>query len=330
MKKYKKVLIGGTFDRLHVGHKAFIKASLSLGEELVLGLTSDEYVRNKKKIRNALSFTDRKKELEDFLSELSALERVEIKKIEKNEIPDHLEEKLDVIIVTQNTLQGAESLNTAREKKGLPPLPIVVVPLVKGQGDIVVSSTRIRNSEIDRKGNLLLPHISQSYVLTPSLRKDLKKPLGRLLVTEKERRDAFSEDSITVGDVTTKTFLDLGLYPKIAVIDFVVRREPAFSNIKDLGFTGGESVYTVENASSTIAGEIFAVLSHIHRNPNSKTAVVKVIGEEDLTVLPVLLTAPLGFSVFYGQPGEGIICIQIDEKTKLLASKIISRFSRAN
>ena len=42
--KYKKVATGGTFDHIHAGHRRLLEKSFEVGEEVVIGLTSDEFV----------------------------------------------------------------------------------------------------------------------------------------------------------------------------------------------------------------------------------------------------------------------------------------------
>lgn len=37
-KQYKKVCLGGTFDRIHGGHKLFLTHAMSISEELVIGV----------------------------------------------------------------------------------------------------------------------------------------------------------------------------------------------------------------------------------------------------------------------------------------------------
>ncbi|MBI3955269.1 adenylyltransferase/cytidyltransferase family protein, partial [Candidatus Gottesmanbacteria bacterium] len=86
-KNYKTVAIGGTFDRLHKGHRYFIKQTFYYAQKVIIGLTSDEFV--KAKISNFKSparitarsvaggqfsnkiqsenFQTRRKELEEFL-----------------------------------------------------------------------------------------------------------------------------------------------------------------------------------------------------------------------------------------------------------------------
>lgn len=40
---------------------------------------------------------------------------------------------------------------------------------------------------------------------------------------------------------------------------------------------------------------------------------ILVDGEEDLAVLPCILTAPSGSLVLYGQPGEGLVVCEVDK-----------------
>lgn len=47
--KGKKVLVGGCFDLLHIGHLKFLKAAKKEGEILIVALESDEFIRKKKK-----------------------------------------------------------------------------------------------------------------------------------------------------------------------------------------------------------------------------------------------------------------------------------------
>ena len=67
--------------------------------------------------------------------------------------PGALDEDLDAIIVSEETEKVASELNKKRALKDLNPLDIVTVSLILDKKGEKISSTRIRNFEIDREGN---------------------------------------------------------------------------------------------------------------------------------------------------------------------------------
>jgi len=177
-KKFKTAVIGGTFDHLHIGHKEFIRFALNLSEKLIVGLTSDEYV-NKSKVKSQRSklenFEERKDSLENFLNKEQALNRVKIFKIE-DVFGITLDKEFDVnaIIVVDKTLAGAKSINEKRKEIGLPPLEIVVAPSAVAEDGEEISSSRIRNGEINREGKLWInpEWTTQALTLPDSLRQE--------------------------------------------------------------------------------------------------------------------------------------------------------------
>ena len=40
---FRKIVVGGTFDGLHKGHKSVLKTAFENADEVVVGLTSDEF-----------------------------------------------------------------------------------------------------------------------------------------------------------------------------------------------------------------------------------------------------------------------------------------------
>ncbi len=66
MSKYKHAAVGGTFDILHVGHKHLLENSFQISEEVVIGVTSDNFVNklNKKVLNNYDTRTDN---IRDFI-----------------------------------------------------------------------------------------------------------------------------------------------------------------------------------------------------------------------------------------------------------------------
>lgn len=69
-KKKKKVMIFGTFDGLHPGHKFFIRESARIGIELIVVLSSDNYIQSMKKTK-PINLYARRKALLDECSEVN-------------------------------------------------------------------------------------------------------------------------------------------------------------------------------------------------------------------------------------------------------------------
>ena len=42
--RFKRVATGGTFDHIHAGHRQLLEKSFEAGDEVIIGLTSDEFV----------------------------------------------------------------------------------------------------------------------------------------------------------------------------------------------------------------------------------------------------------------------------------------------
>ena len=346
-KKFKTAVLGGTFDHFHKGHKKLIAHGLSVSKRLVIGVTSDEYVKNLKSLHSAgsgqeisnlkniyqnsrsfESFIVRKKNIEDYLNQ-NAKNRYKIVKID-----DMFGTTLDknfpanAIVVSKETLKGAQIINMHRQEKNLSPLEIIIQNPVIAQNGGPISSFRIRKGEIDREGKLYIDPdwLSKILYLPAYLRTELKNPLGKLF--EKMKTADFKNNFfITVGDETTKTFNKLSRSPNIAVIDYKVARKKKYNKLKELGFSGNQRIYEVKNPPGSLSKELFNLIKNIFENITCQDhIIIQIDGEEDLSVLPLILVAPLGASIFYGQPNKGIVEVRIEEETKAKTRFLLSRF----
>ena len=152
MKKYTKVCLGGTFDRIHIGHEKLLKIAFEVGDEVIIGLTSDTKAKKGRGNEKLSSFKNRYTNLETFLTKKFD-NNFSIVKLDDDWGPGALDEDLDAIIVSEETEKVASELNKKRALKGLNPLDIVTVSLILDKKGEKISSTRIRNFEIDREGN---------------------------------------------------------------------------------------------------------------------------------------------------------------------------------
>ena len=69
--------------------------------------------------------------------------------------PTVLTRDVQAIVTTDVTKGNCIKINELRRSKGMPLLEIIVVPLVEDQQGKVISSTRIREGEIDINGKKL-------------------------------------------------------------------------------------------------------------------------------------------------------------------------------
>ncbi len=349
---YNVVAIAGTFDRLHRGHEWFIKQAYSTGSKVIIGLTSDRYVQRKIKDKKSNikyqinSFEERERELESFLKRNKLLARSEIVKIHDVYGPAGENSEIEAIVATSETLAGARQVNKRRREYGFRPLKIISIPLVKAQDQIRISSTRIRNGEIDRQGLVFSRIKAFGKPVVSSLRLALKKPLGELIrgdadnprkiakIIEKKVRQDKPTIICTVGDIATKICNQVKMPINLAIVDFRVNRIKRFRGFEELGFsrislTQKELIQRVKNPPGHMTHSlVLAVKRAINKIIlTGKRKIIRVIGEEDLAGVPAILLSPLGSVVLYGQPGKGIVLVEVTEEKKKELLNLIQRYN---
>lgn len=152
MKKYSKVCLGGTFDKIHLGHESLLRAAFSLSDEVIVGLTSDRRAKINRSEEHINPYSERFESLNEFISN-NFKSNYSIVALNDNWGPGVFDESLNAIIVSEETEKVAIELNVNRKLKGLKELEIVVVPLVLANDGRRISSTRIRNKEINIEGS---------------------------------------------------------------------------------------------------------------------------------------------------------------------------------
>jgi uncharacterized protein (UPF0218 family) len=167
----------------------------------------------------------------------------------------------------------------------------------------------------------------KTLVLLPSLRRELKKPLGVLYKGSPEknliRLLKFLKCRETplfavVGDFSAKNILDSGLNPNIIVVDNrIMRNYIAFLN------PANRRVINVKNPAGRINSIVWEALKTAVTLKSDVSVIVE--GEEDLLVLPLISLMPLGSVIIYGQPSEGMVVLEVSKEQKRWTHNFLAR-----
>jgi len=158
-------------------------------------------------------------------------------------------------------------------------------------------------------------------ILPEEHRRLFKDPFGILFRSMDEVIPlVYGKTVYTVGDVVTHNLQKKGIRPDVAIVDGYTMRSPC----RKMPAVHGDCIQ-VKNPAGAITDDLIRALELAVRNTPS-TIVVE--GEEDLAVIPLVLTAPDGAIVLYGQPGEGIVLRVIDNEARITAQQLLSHFTR--
>ncbi|KAK1323400.1 Phosphopantetheine adenylyltransferase [Acorus calamus] len=133
---YGAVVLGGTFDRLHDGHRRLLKASANLvRDRIVVGVCAGPMLVKKELAHLIEPLEVRMKAVEDYIKSIKPDLTVEVKPIVDPYGPAIVDDMLDAIIVSKETLAGGLAVNKRRAEKGLKSLKVEVVDLLAGGTD---------------------------------------------------------------------------------------------------------------------------------------------------------------------------------------------------
>jgi pantetheine-phosphate adenylyltransferase len=154
MSEFSLIATGGTFDIIHRGHLTLLSTAFTISDKVIIGLTSDELAEKKGK----LTINQYEKRLENLTTVISKEfpnATFQINKLDNDFGPAVLEKEVEALIVSDETSNQGPILNQLRAEKKLPPVKIITVPMFLAKDGTRISTTRIKNSEIDTEGNLL-------------------------------------------------------------------------------------------------------------------------------------------------------------------------------
>jgi pantetheine-phosphate adenylyltransferase len=163
-------ILGGTFTPIHNGHRALLHKAFQTASHdspddghVVVGLTASalaEQTRSQAGHSAHLGdFEARRDALDAELAGLGAAYSAsyEIIRLEDTQGPAATRPDVDALVVSPEAKaqRRAHSINEQRVADGLPRLEIHTAPFVVAEDGTRISSTRIRNGEIDEHGRLI-------------------------------------------------------------------------------------------------------------------------------------------------------------------------------
>ena len=182
--------------------------------------------------------------------------------------------------------------------------------------------------------------------LPDDLRGEFKEPFGPVFTDARELLAESEGLLVAIGDVVTYHLTDAGRVPNVAVLDGYTERTPVEETVRE-GTSSEVYDERVEatNPAATLTTEVLVALADAlpepgtaddadeaesiegggHGDSGPGSTVIDVDGEEDLLTLPAIVAAPDGTSVVYGQPGEGMVRVPVDDGTRSRARGLVER-----
>ncbi|XP_066596883.1 bifunctional coenzyme A synthase isoform X2 [Prorops nasuta] len=146
-KLYKNVVLGGTFDRLHNGHKIFLtEAIIHCSQKLTVGVTDTNMLSSKLLWELIEPCSNRIMNVKDFLEDVDSSLIYDILPIDDMYGPTKSDPNLDMIVVSEETERGGEKVNEYRAKLSMNILDIHIVKLLSDQKSKPYEEKKISSS----------------------------------------------------------------------------------------------------------------------------------------------------------------------------------------
>lgn len=149
-----KVVVGGTFECLHDGHRKLLKKAFEVanGGAVDIGLTSNEMANQRE--RHIPDYSIRERKLQAYLENISS-EGQTFNIIQLDEpYGKTLDVDYDIIVISPETYPVALKINSIRKERDKKDISIIEVNFALADDEKPISSTRIADGEIDIHGHL--------------------------------------------------------------------------------------------------------------------------------------------------------------------------------
>ena len=163
--QFQKVSVGGTFDRLHAGHRLLLTAAVAVTASdgtLYIGVTGEELLKTKTHKHKIEPYEVRAANAESFVRKIKAPgyifseETIIVGPLDGAPPLAATVADMSALVVSRETIEGADAVNAMRLDNGFEKLTLVAVGVIGGSGDTIeekeknkLSSSALRAEEVE-------------------------------------------------------------------------------------------------------------------------------------------------------------------------------------
>lgn len=156
----KRVFTSGSFDLFHIGHLNILEKSAALGDELIVGVSTDELIEHYKGMRPIIPYEQRAR----IVASIKCVTKV-VKQTRLTEIAQLQRENIDIVTIGDDWkgkyLEGLEWM------KRQPGKEVVYFPYTPG-----VSTTQIKSTIIKSASDIIAAALSREEFIDKNWKED--------------------------------------------------------------------------------------------------------------------------------------------------------------
>ena len=158
-----RVFTSGSFDMFHIGHLNILERSAALGDELVVGVSTDELIQHYKGMPPIIPFEERFR----IVSSLKCVTKV-VKQVKLTEVAQLQREDIDIVTIGDDWINKyLEGLEWVKKQPGK---EVVYFPYTPG-----VSTTSIKKKIISSTSEIIEAALQREAELDYNWPEDQKK-----------------------------------------------------------------------------------------------------------------------------------------------------------
>ncbi|PIR59373.1 MAG: hypothetical protein COU69_00525 [Candidatus Pacebacteria bacterium CG10_big_fil_rev_8_21_14_0_10_56_10] len=308
--------LGGTFDHFHAGHQHFLRFAGELADQVMIGITHPKLSHHKLWPQLIETFDQRRRGVTMFCGQhgISA----EIIQISDLYGPTLSNSRIEALAVTEETVPGAEQINQARLAAGLAELPVFICGMWLDQTGKVLHSDRVRAGKVNRRGVVYGQAVGSGLKLNEQQRRQLRQPLGKIV----DQPNTSIVMTVVIGDTSLAKFRQRGWTYQLGVYDGREVRQDTRRDARRDGqhnLDGVRPDHQLLNPAGHVSAQLWQWLDQLEPAETSSAERpyhLLINGEEDLATAVAVLSSPLQTHIYYGQPQQGLVEVQVTEELK--------------